>query len=125
MNHIERRELQILEPNFLLVDDGARRGVHSFDDTANTVGVAEQFRRPRIEEWLRQRTKGRRPIGDRCWRARKERDHPVRERRTAPRRADDFQLGRRRFAAFLDGDFSKTTGQIVNVDGGQAAAFLR
>ena len=29
------------------------------------------------------------------------------------------------YTAFLDGDFSKTTGQIVNVDGGQAAAFLR
>jgi NAD(P)-dependent dehydrogenase (short-subunit alcohol dehydrogenase family) len=28
-------------------------------------------------------------------------------------------------AAFLTDDFSKTTGQIVNVDGGQAAAFLR
>jgi hypothetical protein len=31
----------------------------------------------------------------------------------------------RAITAFLDGDFSKTTGQIVNVDGGQAAAFLR
>jgi rhamnulose-1-phosphate aldolase/alcohol dehydrogenase len=31
----------------------------------------------------------------------------------------------RAIAAFLNGDFSKTTGQIVNVDGGQAAAFLR
>jgi rhamnulose-1-phosphate aldolase/alcohol dehydrogenase len=28
-------------------------------------------------------------------------------------------------AAFLTDDFSKTTGQIVNIDGGQAAAFLR
>jgi len=28
-------------------------------------------------------------------------------------------------AAFLTGDFSKTTGQIVNIDGGLAAAFLR
>jgi NAD(P)-dependent dehydrogenase (short-subunit alcohol dehydrogenase family) len=31
----------------------------------------------------------------------------------------------RAITAFLDGDFSKSTGQIVNVDGGQAAAFLR
>ena len=31
----------------------------------------------------------------------------------------------RAITAFLNGDFSKTTGQIVNVDGGQAAAFLR
>jgi NAD(P)-dependent dehydrogenase (short-subunit alcohol dehydrogenase family) len=31
----------------------------------------------------------------------------------------------RAITAFLDGDFGKTTGQIVNVDGGQAAAFLR
>jgi len=31
----------------------------------------------------------------------------------------------RAITAFLDGNFSKTTGQIVNVDGGQAAAFLR
>ncbi|MEP6999212.1 MAG: bifunctional rhamnulose-1-phosphate aldolase/short-chain dehydrogenase [bacterium] len=31
----------------------------------------------------------------------------------------------RAIASFLNGDFSKTTGQIVNVDGGQAAAFLR
>ena len=31
----------------------------------------------------------------------------------------------RAIVAFLNGDFSKTTGQIVNVDGGQAAAFLR
>jgi rhamnulose-1-phosphate aldolase/alcohol dehydrogenase len=31
----------------------------------------------------------------------------------------------RAITAFLDGSFSKTTGQIVNVDGGQAAAFLR
>ena len=31
----------------------------------------------------------------------------------------------RAITAFLDGNFAKTTGQIVNVDGGQAAAFLR
>ena len=31
----------------------------------------------------------------------------------------------RAITAFLNGDFSVTTGQIVNVDGGQAAAFLR
>ncbi len=31
----------------------------------------------------------------------------------------------RAITAFLDGNFSKTTGQIVNVDGGQAAAFMR
>ncbi len=31
----------------------------------------------------------------------------------------------RAIASFLNGDFSKSTGQIVNVDGGQAAAFLR
>jgi rhamnulose-1-phosphate aldolase/alcohol dehydrogenase len=31
----------------------------------------------------------------------------------------------RAIAAFLTEDFSKTTGQIVNIDGGQAAAFLR
>ncbi len=31
----------------------------------------------------------------------------------------------RAITAFINGDFSKTTGQIVNVDGGQAAAFLR
>jgi rhamnulose-1-phosphate aldolase/alcohol dehydrogenase len=31
----------------------------------------------------------------------------------------------RAITAFLDGTFAKTTGQIVNVDGGQAAAFLR
>ena len=31
----------------------------------------------------------------------------------------------RAITAFLNGDFGKTTGQIVNVDGGQAAAFLR
>ncbi len=31
----------------------------------------------------------------------------------------------RAITAFLNGDFSRTTGQIVNVDGGQAAAFLR
>ncbi|MDB4915416.1 MAG: rhamnulose-phosphate aldolase/alcohol dehydrogenase [Gemmatimonadetes bacterium] len=31
----------------------------------------------------------------------------------------------RAITAFLDGGFSRTTGQIVNVDGGQAAAFLR
>ncbi|MEO6526433.1 MAG: bifunctional rhamnulose-1-phosphate aldolase/short-chain dehydrogenase [Gemmatimonadaceae bacterium] len=31
----------------------------------------------------------------------------------------------RAITAFLNGDFDKTTGQIVNVDGGQAAAFLR
>ena len=31
----------------------------------------------------------------------------------------------RAIAAFLTDDFSKTTGQIVNIDGGQAAAFLR
>ena len=31
----------------------------------------------------------------------------------------------RAITAFLTGDFGKTTGQIVNVDGGQAAAFLR
>jgi NAD(P)-dependent dehydrogenase (short-subunit alcohol dehydrogenase family) len=31
----------------------------------------------------------------------------------------------RAITAFLNGDFSKTTGQIVNVDGGRAAAFLR
>jgi rhamnulose-1-phosphate aldolase/alcohol dehydrogenase len=31
----------------------------------------------------------------------------------------------RAIIAFLNGDFGKTTGQIVNVDGGQAAAFLR
>ena len=28
-------------------------------------------------------------------------------------------------AAFLTDDFRKTTGQIVNIDGGLAAAFLR
>jgi rhamnulose-1-phosphate aldolase/alcohol dehydrogenase len=31
----------------------------------------------------------------------------------------------RAIVAFLNGDLAKTTGQIVNVDGGQAAAFLR
>jgi hypothetical protein len=31
----------------------------------------------------------------------------------------------RAITAFLTDEFSKTTGQIVNVDGGQAAAFLR
>ena len=31
----------------------------------------------------------------------------------------------RAIIAFISGDFSKTTGQIVNVDGGLAAAFLR
>ena len=31
----------------------------------------------------------------------------------------------RAITAFLDGNFGKSTGQIVNVDGGQAAAFLR
>jgi NAD(P)-dependent dehydrogenase (short-subunit alcohol dehydrogenase family) len=31
----------------------------------------------------------------------------------------------RAIAAFLTDDFSKTTGQIVNIDGGQSAAFLR
>ena len=31
----------------------------------------------------------------------------------------------RAITAFLNGDFSVTTGQIVNVDGGQAAAFMR
>jgi hypothetical protein len=31
----------------------------------------------------------------------------------------------RAITAFMNGDLSKTTGQIINVDGGQAAAFLR
>jgi hypothetical protein len=31
----------------------------------------------------------------------------------------------RAITAFLNEDFSKTTGQIVNIDGGLAAAFLR
>ena len=31
----------------------------------------------------------------------------------------------RAITAFMNGDFAKSTGQIVNVDGGQAAAFLR
>ena len=46
-------------------------------------------------------------------------------KRTLTGKAVSLDSQVRAITAFMNGDLSKTTGQIVNVDGGQAAAFLR